>query len=134
MPSNSEIWIRIKWLPGVKIKKKMPNLVLENLAQFPRSSFQHTKYHMSLLLVALFFFFSNMVCIQIYTNYIKDKIWELWILNFIIFQKEDTGRTLFIPPFFNQLSIYPFLEIYFLFCVFLPLLNIFSVKCFLSLI
>lgn len=35
----------------------MPNLVLEKLAQFPRSAFQCTKYCMSSLLVALYFFF-----------------------------------------------------------------------------
>lgn len=39
-----------------KWEKKMPSLVLEKLAQFPRSAFQCTKYHMSSLLVILFFF------------------------------------------------------------------------------
>lgn len=39
----------------------MPHLLLEKLAQFPRSAFQHTNYHMSLLLLALFFFFIHCV-------------------------------------------------------------------------
>lgn len=96
--------------------KKMFNLLFKLLARFPRSASQHTKFHMSLILVVVFIF--HTLCVLMITNYIKKKRWGFEFLIFAYFRKEGWAdlsssqhvflsciHTFFLRSFFSHYSL-----------------------------
>lgn len=93
----------------------------------PKISFPAHKVPYVTALGSMFLFFHTL-CIWKITNCIKEKSFGVSILNFNMFQREDSYVHLFIPSFFKQISIHSFSEVFFpliLFCIYFPLLNFF---------